>query len=153
MVDVGYLDIETALLVMKQYLPLQVNESEAPIVLPPGGMYMFLTSAYKMFVDDDDASYAAVLNLELKIFFFFTYDFFSLFASLLSNGLIGLGSYCCGKLNFISGGRNSKFKDIWDWETESKILEACEDMDRWAINVLHTTSPNSLVHPITGCDL
>lgn len=87
MVDVGYLDIETALSVMKQYLPLQVNESEAPIVLPPGG------------------------------------------------------------------GRNSKFKDIWDWETESKILEACEDMDRWAINVLHTTSPNSLVHPITGCDL
>ncbi|CAN6720830.1 unnamed protein product [Malus baccata var. baccata] len=87
MVDVGYLDIETALSVMKQYLPLQVNESEAPIVLPPGG------------------------------------------------------------------GRNSKFKDIWDWEIESKILEACEDMDRWAINVLHTTSPNSLVHPITGCDL
>ncbi|KAB2629098.1 hypothetical protein D8674_033893 [Pyrus ussuriensis x Pyrus communis] len=87
MVDVGYLDIETALSVMKQYLPLQVSESEAPVVLPPGGS------------------------------------------------------------------RNSKFKDIWDWETESKILEVCEDMDRWAINVLQTASPNSLVHPITGCDL
>ncbi|KAK1554758.1 hypothetical protein Q3G72_016901 [Acer saccharum] len=25
-------------------------------------------------------------------------------------------------------------KDIWDWEQESKIWEACEDMERWAIN-------------------
>lgn len=76
MVDVGYLDIETALSVMKQYLPLQVNESEAPIVLPPGGMYMFPTATYKMFVDDDDASYAAVLNLELKIISFYQRFFF-----------------------------------------------------------------------------
>lgn len=77
MVDVGYLDIETALSVMKQYLPLQVNESEAPVVLPPGGMYMFPTATYKMFVDDDDASYAVVLNLELKIISFYQRFFFS----------------------------------------------------------------------------
>lgn len=38
MVDVGFLDFETALFVVKQYLPLHVTESEAPVVFLPGGM-------------------------------------------------------------------------------------------------------------------
>ncbi|BBG95657.1 S-locus lectin protein kinase family protein [Prunus dulcis] len=69
MVDVGFLDFETALFVVKQYLPLHVTESEAPVVFLPGV------------------------------------------------------------------GTNSKLRDIWDWETESKIWEACEDMERWALKV------------------
>ncbi|BFG19133.1 hypothetical protein CerSpe_054070 [Prunus speciosa] len=39
MVDVGFLDFETALFVVKQYLPLHVTESEAPFVFLPGGTY------------------------------------------------------------------------------------------------------------------
>ncbi|CAB4266978.1 unnamed protein product [Prunus armeniaca] len=69
MVDVGFLDFETALFVVKQYLPLHVTESEAPVVFLPGV------------------------------------------------------------------GTNSKLRDIWDWETESKIWEACEDMERWVLKV------------------
>lgn len=34
------------------------------------------------------------------------------------------------KLN--RGGIDSTMKDVWDWEKESKIWEACEDMERWA---------------------
>lgn len=74
MVDVGFLDIETALLVVKQSLPLHVNEAEASIAVLP------------------------------------------------------------------VGGTDSIFKDIWDWETESKVREAYEDMERWAIEVRQRTS-------------
>ncbi|KAJ0086064.1 hypothetical protein Patl1_08406 [Pistacia atlantica] len=34
------------------------------------------------------------------------------------------------KLN--RGGMDSTMKDVWDWEKESKIWEACEDVERWA---------------------
>ncbi|KAK9945761.1 hypothetical protein M0R45_011260 [Rubus argutus] len=74
MVEVGFLDIETALSVVKQSLPLHVNEAEASIAFLP------------------------------------------------------------------VGGTDSIFEDIWDWETESKVWEACEDMERWAIEVRQRTS-------------
>ena len=28
----------------------------------------------------------------------------------------------------------------WDWETESKIWETCEEMERWAIMIRHRSS-------------
>lgn len=33
------------------------------------------------------------------------------------------------------GGSFSTIKRVWDWETESKIWEVKEDMDRWATGV------------------
>lgn len=33
-------------------------------------------------------------------------------------------------------------KDIWDWEKESKIREACEDMERWATKLPHQLGKN-----------
>ncbi|KAK2659551.1 hypothetical protein Ddye_006084 [Dipteronia dyeriana] len=38
-------------------------------------------------------------------------------------------------------GTKSAMKDIWDWEQESKIWEACEDMERWAINKVSKEAP------------
>ncbi|KAE8077420.1 hypothetical protein FH972_015985 [Carpinus fangiana] len=85
MVEVGSLDVETALSVVKQSLQLRVDMSE------------------------------------------------------YSDGLLHLlpfskeGLDASSKLN--QGGTVSILKDVWNWERESKILEAWEDMERWAIKV------------------
>lgn len=84
MVEFGFLDIETALLVVKQHLQLRVHVPEH------GDGFLHLLSFCKQ----------------------------------------GLGG--SKKLN---PGRDSTFKDIWDWEQESILWEAWEDMESWVFKV------------------
>ncbi|XVF39391.1 hypothetical protein PTKIN_Ptkin01aG0031000 [Pterospermum kingtungense] len=55
---------------------------------------------------------------------------------LLSFPRLGLGEK--NKLNQV--GKEPTFKGTWDWETESKIWEVCEEMERWAMKVQQRTS-------------
>lgn len=91
MVEAGFIDIETALWVLKQPLDLR----------------------------DDGKKYADRLLYLLSF----------------SKGLGGFD-----ELN--QGGVDSSMKDIWDWEKESKIREACEDMERWATKLPHQLGKN-----------
>ncbi|XP_059630780.1 uncharacterized protein LOC132273749 [Cornus florida] len=77
MVEVGFLDIETALMVVKQSVHLHADQAD--------------------YVD----------------------------------GLLPLMS----SFREQKGSMDSIMKEIWDWETESKIWEAREDMERWALSI------------------
>ncbi|TXG52945.1 hypothetical protein EZV62_022114 [Acer yangbiense] len=94
MVEVGFIDVETALLIVKESLHLHV------VGLKNADRLLYLLS-------------------------------FS------SEGIRGFN-----ELN--QAGTKSSMKDIWDWEQESKIREACEDMERWAINKVSKGSPSKI---------
>ncbi|KAK4859591.1 hypothetical protein QYF36_008237 [Acer negundo] len=84
MVEVGFIDVETALLIVKESLHLHVD---------------------------------GLKNADRLLYLL----------SFSSEGIVGFN-----ELN--QAGTKSAMKDIWDWEQENKIWEACEDMERWAIN-------------------
>lgn len=64
--------------------------------------------------------------------------FIWIWGKLYDNQYLWLKLIWRGKCN--AGGTDSIFKGIWDWETESKVWEAYEDMERWAIEVRQRTS-------------
>ncbi|KAK9270282.1 hypothetical protein L1049_025859 [Liquidambar formosana] len=90
MVEIGLLDFETALLVVKQSLHLCADGPECA-----DGMF---------------------------------------YSSSFSEKLLGRS------IKLKREGVDSAVKKIWDWESESKIWEAREDMERWAIRVRNRTS-------------
>ncbi|KAF7139042.1 hypothetical protein RHSIM_Rhsim07G0163700 [Rhododendron simsii] len=120
MVEVGFLDIKTALLVVKQSLHIRVDDigHGSGLLLPLSSLGKDCSRHTKGLTRVDGGS----LTRNVYTFVIFTKTF----------------GFPCGDLNLCVKGKGDKHSnciEIWDWERESMIWEAVEDMERWVLNI------------------